>query len=105
MLNRMSENRAGIRDRRGVALMTVIVATVVVGAMAAGAVFVGIQEQRMGEGVRRLGKSAGVSAGGRGRGGMGARTITSGFIRSTRCRSPTRRRQTAPACIARPPIA
>ena len=64
MLNRMSENRAGMRDRRGVALMTVIVATVVVGVMAAGAVFVGIQEQRMGEGVRRLGKSAGVAEGG-----------------------------------------
>ncbi|MDQ6872484.1 MAG: hypothetical protein M3037_10825 [Gemmatimonadota bacterium] len=44
--------------------MTVIVATVVVGVMAAGAVFVGIQEQRMGEGVRRLGKSAGVAEGG-----------------------------------------
>jgi hypothetical protein len=64
MLNRMSENRAGIRDRRGVALMTVIVATVVVGVMMAGAVFVGIQEQRMGDGVRRLGKSAGVAEGG-----------------------------------------
>ena len=64
MLNRMSENKAGMRDRRGVALMTVIVATVVVGVMAAGAVFVGIQEQRMGEGVRRLGKSAGVAEGG-----------------------------------------
>jgi hypothetical protein len=64
MLNKMSENRVGIRNRRGVALMTVIVATVVVGAMAAGAVFVGIQEQRMGEGVRRLGKSAGVAEGG-----------------------------------------
>jgi hypothetical protein len=64
MLNRMSENRAGIKNRRGVALMTVIVATVVVGVMAAGAVFVGIQEQRMGDGVRRLGKSAGVAEGG-----------------------------------------
>src|SRR6202165_4812002 len=64
MLNRMSENRAGMRNRRGVALMTVIVATVVVGVMAAGAVFVGIQEQRMGEGVRRLGKSANVAEGG-----------------------------------------
>src|SRR3981081_2485572 len=64
MLNRMSENRAGMRDRRGVALMTVIVATVVVGVMMAGAVFVGIQEQRMGDGVRRLGKSAGVAEGG-----------------------------------------
>src|SRR3982074_1894860 len=64
MLNKMSENRPGVRDRRGVALMTVIVATVVVGVMAAGAVFVGIQEQRMGEGVRRLGKSAGVAEGG-----------------------------------------
>ena len=64
MLNKMSETRAGMRDRRGVALMTVIVATVVVGVMAAGAVFVGIQEQRMGEGVRRLGKSAGVAEGG-----------------------------------------
>jgi hypothetical protein len=53
-----------MRNRRGVALMTVIVATVVVGVMAAGAVFVGIQEQRMGEGVRRLGKSAGVAEGG-----------------------------------------
>src|ERR1700674_3007240 len=64
MLNKMSETRTGMRDRRGVALMTVIVATVVVGVMAAGAVFVGIQEQRMGEGVRRLGKSAGVAEGG-----------------------------------------
>src|SRR4030081_2941599 len=64
MLNRMSGNKAGMRNRRGVALMTVIVATVVVGVMMAGAVFVGIQEQRMGEGVRRLGKSAGVAEGG-----------------------------------------
>ena len=66
MLNRMSENRAGIRDRRGVALMTVIVATVVVGVMATGAVFVGMQEQRMGEGVRRVGKSFGIAEGGDG---------------------------------------
>ena len=64
MLDRMSENRAGTRDRRGVALMTVIVATVVVGAMAAGAVFVGIQEQRMGESVRRSSKSFGIAEGG-----------------------------------------
>jgi hypothetical protein len=64
MLNRKSENRAGMRDRRGVALMTVIVATVVVGVLAAGTVFVGIQEQRMGEGVRRVSKSAGIAEGG-----------------------------------------
>lgn len=64
MLNRMSENRAGTRDRRGVALMTVIVATVVVGVLAAGSIFVGIQEQRMGEGVRRVSKSFGVTEGG-----------------------------------------
>jgi len=44
--------------------MTVIVATVVVGVLAAGAVFVGIQEQRMGEGVRRVTKSFGVAEGG-----------------------------------------
>src|SRR3979409_493805 len=64
MLNRMSENRAGMRNRRGVALMTVIVATVVVGVMAAGAVFVGMQEQRMGGGVRRVGKAVGIAEGG-----------------------------------------
>ncbi len=64
MLNRMSENRTGTRDRRGVALMVVIVATVVVGVMAAGAVFVGMQEQRMGEGVRRVGKAVGIAEGG-----------------------------------------
>src|SRR6202165_1238456 len=64
MLNRKSDNRAGTRDRRGIALMTVIVATVVVGVLAAGAVFVGIQEQRMGEGVRRVSKSFGIAEGG-----------------------------------------
>jgi hypothetical protein len=60
----MSENRAVTRDRRGVALMTVIVATVIVGVMATGAIFVGMQEQRMGEGVRTLGKAAGIAEGG-----------------------------------------
>ncbi len=64
MLYKKSENQAGMRDRRGVALMTVIVATVVVGVLAAGTVFVGIQEQRMGEGVRRVGKSFGIAEGG-----------------------------------------
>ena len=64
MLNNKSENRDGMRDRRGIALMTVIVATVVVGALAAGSVYVGIQEQRMGEGVRRVSKSAGIAEGG-----------------------------------------
>ncbi|HEV7388752.1 MAG TPA: hypothetical protein VGN73_09080 [Gemmatimonadaceae bacterium] len=44
--------------------MTVIVATVLVGTLAAGAVFVGIQEQRMGEGVRRVSKSFGIAEGG-----------------------------------------
>ena len=44
--------------------MAVIGATVIVGVIAAGAVFVGIQEQRMGEGVRRVGKSFGVAEGG-----------------------------------------
>jgi hypothetical protein len=64
MLNRQSENSHGMRDRRGIALMTVIVATVVVGALSAGAIFVGIQEQRMGEGVRRMAKSTGLAEGG-----------------------------------------
>jgi hypothetical protein len=64
MLNKMSENRAGNKDRRGVALMTVIVATVIVGVMATGAVYVGMQEQRMGEGVRKVGKSFGIAEGG-----------------------------------------
>jgi hypothetical protein len=50
--------------RRGAALMTVIVATVLVGALAAGSVFVGVQEQRMGEGVRRASKSTGLANGG-----------------------------------------
>src|SRR4030081_1749129 len=64
MLNRESVGIAGKRDRRGIALMTVIVATVIVGVLATGAVFVGIQEQRMGEGVRRVSKSFGVAEGG-----------------------------------------
>src|SRR3979409_2301800 len=51
-------------ERRGAALMTVIVATVLVGALAAGSVFVGLQEQRMGEGVRRASKSSNVANGG-----------------------------------------
>jgi hypothetical protein len=64
MLNRESVGIAGKRDRRGIALMTVIVATVIVGVLATGAVFVGIQEQRMGEGVRRVSKSFGIAEGG-----------------------------------------
>jgi hypothetical protein len=64
MLNRESVGIAGKRDRRGIALMTVIVATVIVGVLATGAVFVGIQEQRMGEGVRRVSTSFGIAEGG-----------------------------------------
>jgi len=64
MWNREPGNRDGKRDRRGIALLTVIVATVIVGVLATGAVFVGIQEQRMGEGVRRVSKSMGVAEGG-----------------------------------------
>ncbi len=64
MLNRESGKPTGTTDRRGVALMTVIVATVVIGVLAAGTVFVGIQEQRMGEGVRRVSRASGVAEGG-----------------------------------------
>jgi hypothetical protein len=51
-------------NRRGAALMAVIVASVIVGTLAAGAVFVGVQEQRMGESVRRVAKSSSVANGG-----------------------------------------
>jgi hypothetical protein len=64
MFNRESEKRAGHQNRKGMALMTVIVATVLVGALAAGAVFVGVQEQRMGEGTRRASKAFGIAEGG-----------------------------------------
>jgi hypothetical protein len=51
-------------ERRGAALMTVIVASVIIGALSAGAIFIGTQEQRMGESVRRVSKSTGIANGG-----------------------------------------
>lgn len=50
-----------MRNERGMALAVAIVALVVVGALVAGALFVGTQEQRLGENQRRIGQSFGVA--------------------------------------------
>ena len=50
-----------VRDERGMALAVAIVSLVVVGALVAGALFIGTQEQRVGENQRRVGQSFGVA--------------------------------------------
>ena len=53
-----------LRNERGIALGLAIVALVVSGAIIAGALFVGTQEQRLGENARRVQQSFGVAEGG-----------------------------------------
>jgi len=53
-----------LRNERGMALGLAIVALVVGGALIAGALFAGTQEQRLGENARRLQQSFGVAEGG-----------------------------------------
>jgi hypothetical protein len=53
-----------LRDEHGMALATVIIALVVIGALVAAALMVGVQEQRMGESTRWMRKSAGLTEGG-----------------------------------------
>ncbi|MGH7567992.1 MAG: pilus assembly PilX family protein [Gemmatimonadales bacterium] len=50
-----------VRNERGMALAVAIMALVVVGALVAGALYVGTQEQRVGENQRRIGQSFGVA--------------------------------------------
>ena len=50
-----------VRNERGMALAIAIFALVIVGALVAGAMFAGTQEQRIGETTRRLEQSFGVS--------------------------------------------
>ena len=51
----------GVRNERGMALAVAIFALVIVGALVAGALFAGTQEQRVGESSRRLQQSFGVA--------------------------------------------
>lgn len=53
-----------LRDESGMALATVIIAMVIIGALAAAALMVGMQEQRMGESTRWLRKASGLAEGG-----------------------------------------
>jgi hypothetical protein len=53
-----------LRNERGMALAMVIISLVVVGALMAAALMIGIQEQRMGESTRWLRKSSGLAEGG-----------------------------------------
>lgn len=53
-----------LRNERGIALAVAIFALVVVGALVAGAMFAGTQEQRVGENVRRGQQAFGVAEGG-----------------------------------------
>src|ERR1700682_4343052 len=57
--------RAAVRspDERGMALATVIISLVVIGALVAAALMGGVQEQRMGESTRWLRKSSGLTEG------------------------------------------
>lgn len=50
-----------VRNERGMALAVAILALVVVGGLVAGALYVGTQEQRVGENQRRIGQSFGVA--------------------------------------------
>src|SRR3977135_180972 len=53
--------RQVVRNERGMALAVAIFALVIVGALVAGALFAGTQEQRVGESSRRLQQSFGVA--------------------------------------------
>ena len=53
-----------LRDERGMALAVAIFALVVIGALVAGAIFAGTQEQRVGENQRRVMTSFGIAEGG-----------------------------------------
>ena len=58
------KGKGTLPDERGMALATVIIALVVIGALVASALMVGLQEQRMGESTRWLRRSSGVVEGG-----------------------------------------
>src|SRR5262245_48797585 len=51
----------GLRSERGVALSVVLFALVIVGVLVGGSLYIGTQEQRMGENTRRLEQSFGVA--------------------------------------------
>src|SRR6185503_4565389 len=53
-----------VRDRRGIAPALAIFALVIMGALVAGSLFMGRQEQRVGDNVRRVQQSFGIAEGG-----------------------------------------
>src|ERR1700730_16360549 len=58
------KGRGPLPDERGMALATVIIALVVIGALVAASLMIGLQEQRMGESTRWLRRSSGGVEGG-----------------------------------------